>query len=51
MLGPEELEWPAATTPGQRMVRDVLDACVALDIALEPVLPEAVWRWYRGLRG
>lgn len=51
MLGPDELEWPAATTPGQRAVRDMLDACVALDIPLEPVLPEAVLRWHRQLRG
>ena len=51
MLGPEELEWPAAATPGQRAVRDVLDACAALDIPLEPLLPEAVLRWYRQLRG
>jgi hypothetical protein len=29
----------------------MLDACVALDIPLEPVLPESVWRWYRLLRG
>lgn len=51
MLGPDELDWPTATTTGQRAVRDVLDACAALDIALEPVLPEAVWRWYLRLRG
>ena len=51
MLSPEELEWHAATTPGQRAVRDVLDAYAAFDIALEPVLPEAVLRWHRQLRG
>lgn len=51
MLGPEELEWPVAVTPGQRAVRDVLDACAAFDIALEPMLPKAVSRWYRQLRG
>ena len=50
VLGPDELEWPTATTAGQRAVRDMLDACVALDIALEPVLPDPVWRWYRGMR-
>ena len=49
MLSPEELEWHGATTPGQRAVRDALDAFAACDIALEPVLPEAVWRWYGGL--
>ncbi len=51
MLELDELEWPAATTPGQRAVRDMLDACVALDIPLEPVLPEAVLRWHRQLGG
>lgn len=51
MLGPEELESQDATTPNQCVVRDVLDACAALNIALEPVLPEAVMAWYRGLRG
>ena len=51
MLGADELEWPAATTPAQRAVRDVLDAYAALDIALAPVLPDAVLRWYRRLSG
>lgn len=31
----------------QRALRDVLDAHVALGFALEPLLPERAWRWYR----
>ena len=44
----DELEGLIATTAGGRVVRDSLDACVALDIDLEARLPPAVLRWYRG---
>ena len=37
-------------TPAQRLVRDALDACDALAIDLEPLLPPQVYRWYRGTR-
>ena len=30
-----------------RALRDALDACVALDLPLETVLPDAVLRWHR----
>jgi hypothetical protein len=46
-LSPDELEGLAGATPVQAMVRDALDAYVALGIELEPLLPEEVWRWYR----
>ena len=53
MLTPEELEIPNAGVDGrptdaQRRVRDALDACVALDIDLEPLLPVNVLDWYSG---
>jgi hypothetical protein len=47
MLGSDELESAVAATPLARTVRDVLDAYAALDIELEPRLPEAVLRWHR----
>lgn len=49
MLTPEELESIAiaAFTPQQSVVRDALDAYAALDIDLEPLLPESVLRWYQ----
>ncbi len=51
MLSPDELETPNAGVDGrptnaQRTVRDALDACVALDIDLEPLLPPNVLDWY-----
>jgi hypothetical protein len=42
----DELELRAGSTPAQRLVRDILDAYAAFDIALEKRLPPAVWRWY-----
>lgn len=50
-LSPDELDGLAGPTPAQRMVRDTLDAYGALGIELEPLLPEEVWRWYRGRGG
>lgn len=48
LLTPDELDGLVGNTPGQRTVRDVLDAFTALSIEVEPLLPERVWRWYRG---
>jgi hypothetical protein len=45
-LPPEELDPAAGCSPAQRVVRDVLDAHVALGFELEPLLPERAWRWY-----
>lgn len=47
-LSVDELEGLAGPTPAQQHVRDVLDACVALGIGLEPRLAPAVLDWYRG---
>ena len=52
-LSPAELETANAGVDGrptdaQRTVRDALDACVALDIDLEPLLPADVLDWYSG---
>ncbi len=47
LITAETFDLPADATPVQRSVRDMLDACTALDIDLEPLLPEAVWRWHR----
>lgn len=44
----DALEGLAGPTPVQQLVRDVLDAHDALAIALEPLLPVEVHRWYRG---
>ena len=46
-LGPDDLDGLAVATPGQAQVRDVLDACTALDIDLAPRLAPAVLEWYR----
>lgn len=51
MLSPDELETTNAGLDGrptnaQRTVRDALDACIALDIELEPLLPANVLDWY-----
>jgi hypothetical protein len=46
MLDPGELELPVCTTPNQRLLRDALDARVALGLAVAPWLPDAVLRWY-----
>jgi hypothetical protein len=55
MLSPEALEVVAPGTdpplmPAQRAVRDAIDAFVALDIDVEPLLPPDVWVWYRSAR-
>jgi T5orf172 domain-containing protein len=47
LLTVDELELNAGSTPGQRIVRDALDAFSAVDIALDEWLPAAVLRWYR----
>ena len=47
-LSPDELEGRAGPTPAQRLVRDALDACDAMAIDLEPLLPPQVLRWHRG---
>ena len=47
MLSPDELEQPALGTAHQRTVRDALDARTALDVPIEPWLPERVLAWYR----
>lgn len=44
----EELEGLVGPTEAQRRVRDALDACAALGIALHTRLAPAVWAWYRG---
>jgi hypothetical protein len=31
----------------QRLVRDAVDACAALELAIEPLLPPPVLCWYR----
>ena len=46
-LSTDELEGCAGPTPAQRIVRDTLDGYAALAIELEPLLPQAVIRWYR----
>lgn len=43
----DELDGLAGATPAQRRVRDLLDAYAALDLAVEPHLPEPVRAWYR----
>ncbi len=53
MLSPDELETPNAGFDGrptlaQRTVRNALDAYIALDIDLEPMLPPKVLDWYSG---
>lgn len=45
-LSPDELDGCAGPTPAQGIVRDTLDAYVALKIELEPLLPPEVIRWY-----
>ena len=48
----EELDGLAGQTGAQRRVRDVLEACVALQIPLEARLPPAVLAWHqRACRG
>lgn len=50
MLPQLNLEYPGPADPAyprQRGVRDALDAFVALDIEVEPLLPEDVLLWYR----
>jgi hypothetical protein len=46
-LSPDELDGLIGPTPAQQRVRDALDACDALAIDLEPLLPPQVYRWYR----
>ena len=50
MLEVEDLH-AAAITPAQQLMRDLLDAHAALDIGLEPLLPEAVLHWHRRVHG
>lgn len=38
-------------TPFPAAARDALDAYTALDIDVEPLLPGALWRWYRATPG
>lgn len=47
MLSPDELEGLAGWTPAQGRVRDVLDAWVAMEIALAPLLPAPVLAWHQ----
>jgi hypothetical protein len=47
-LSPDELDGSAGPTVVQRVARDALDAYVALEIELDPLLPPEVMRWYRG---
>jgi hypothetical protein len=47
MLDAEALTMAIDATPMHRAVRDALDAHVALDLALEPLLPVGVLEWYR----
>ena len=49
-LSPEELESPFAGTPRQQLVRDALDAFVALSIDVEPLLPPEAYRWFLARR-
>ncbi len=47
MLTVDELEAPPRSlSPNQRVVRDALDARVALGLDVESVVPAAVWSWY-----
>lgn len=50
LLAGEDLDRPCIATPARSAVRDALDAHVALGIAFEPCLPEAVLHWYQGSR-
>ena len=45
----ERFNAPPATSPStlERALRDALDCFDELGIAIEPLLPEAVFRWYR----
>lgn len=49
MLTQDDLDTPSGAAPIQRVVRDALDAYVALGIDLEPVLPGEVLRWHRAV--
>ena len=49
-LSVDELDGLAGPTPTQQLVRDTLDAYVALGIELEPLLPPEVQRWYQARR-
>jgi hypothetical protein len=45
---------PPATATGLRCthaLRDVLDACRALDLAIDAAVPDAVSRWHDAIRG
>ena len=50
MLSPDELEGLAGWTPTQARVRDVLDAWVAMEVELAPLLPPRVLCWHRRVR-
>ena len=47
-LSVDELDGLCPPGPAAQHVRDALDACEALGIALQPRLPLAVWGWYTG---
>ncbi|HSR65710.1 MAG TPA: GIY-YIG nuclease family protein [Xanthomonadaceae bacterium] len=49
-LDADDLAAGDAGLPHRQAVRDALDACDALGVALEPLLPEAVLAWHRGAR-
>jgi len=46
-LSPDELDGRAGPTPAQCHLRDLLDAHVALGVAIDAHLPADVRRWYR----
>lgn len=46
-LGIDELDGLCGPTPAQQRLRDQLDGFVALELALDEVLPDAVLAWYR----
>ena len=45
-LGPDQVESPELT-PAQKLVRDRLDAFVALGLDIEPLLPPGIYAWHR----
>ncbi len=47
---PEQASGRASWSPAHQLVRDALDACVALEIDLQPWLPAAIAQWHRQLR-
>ncbi len=45
-LSIDEIDGLAGTSEQQRLVRDTLDAYLAIGIELEPHLSPEIWRWY-----